>query len=74
MEFNKKSNSAFFIDKWLETSFVERIYARREGLDDHSKNFNTILTKLESTIGEIVGYDLKVKMDKKSIKGACISI
>ena len=68
LEFNKKSNSAFFIDKWLETSLLKESYARREGLDDHSKNFNTILTKLESTIGEIVGYDLKVKMDKKALR------
>ncbi len=68
LEFNKKPNSAFFIDKWLETSLLKESYARREGLDKHSKNFNTILTKLETTIGEIVGYGVKIKMDKKTLR------
>jgi len=68
LEFNKKPNSAFFIDKWLETSLLKESYAKREGLNKHSKNFNTILTKLESTIGEIVGFVVKIKMDKKTLR------
>ena len=67
MEFNKKPNSAFFIDKWLETSLFKETYARSESLKKHGKKFSNILTKLERTIGEIVGFDVKIKMDERSL-------
>ncbi len=67
LEFDKNPNSAFFIDKWLETSLLKESYASREGLSLHSKNFIHILTKLEKAIGEIVGFDVKIKMDEDTL-------
>jgi len=67
LEFNKNPNSAFFIDKWLETSLLKESYAQREALDNQSNKISNILTKLETTLGEIVGFDVKIKMDKKTI-------
>jgi hypothetical protein len=67
LEFNKNPNSAFFIDKWLETSLLKESYAQREALDNQGNKLSNILTKLETTLGEIVGFDVKIKMDKKTI-------
>jgi predicted ATP-binding protein involved in virulence len=67
LEFDKKPNSAFFIDKWLETSLLKESYVIREGLSQHGKNFKHILTKLEKAISEIIGYDVRIKMDEESL-------
>lgn len=67
LEFNKKPNSAFFIDKWLETSLLKESYAKKEYLEKHGKIFSNILKKLEIAIGEIIGMDVRIKMDEKTL-------
>lgn len=67
LEFDKNPNAAFFIDKWLETSLLKESYAIREGLNKHGENFKHILSKLEKAISEIIGYDVRIKMDEGSL-------
>ncbi len=63
LEFVKASNFAFSIDNWIRTSLLKRSYAQMEGLKSKAHNYTDTIHKLEKAIGEIVGYEVKFKLN-----------
>ncbi len=64
LEFLKEQNPAFSISNWIKTSLLKRSYAQTEGLTTKEHNYNDTIQKLENAIGEIIGFDVKFKLDK----------
>ncbi len=65
LEFVKQPNPAFSINSWIKTSLLKRSYAQTEGLKHKEQNYKDTIQKLEKAIGEIIGFDVKFKLDNQ---------
>lgn len=65
LEFNKVYNNKFSIENWIKSSILKNSYAITERLVSKQKNYYDILEKLQILISDIIGHDVKFKLDEK---------